>query len=207
MGGIVGAALLRHQGFNPFRLAHNDASLIRMTPERLTLRAAFALGALACALLLAFGYFLQFVKGLEPCPLCLLQRGFFYGVLLVFLIGAVHGPRGKSGGRTTAGGIVYGVLAALVAAGGAAIASRQVWLQHLPADKVPQCGPDLFFMLENFPLSQTLKKLVSGTGECAVVDWTFLGLSIAEWSLACFVVLALYAAWLAWRSSRPAASR
>jgi len=193
MGGIVGATLLRHPRGNPFRLAHNDASPIRMTPERLTLRAAFALGALACALLLAFGYFLQFVKGLEPCPLCLLQRGFFYAVLLVLLLAAVHGPRGK-------GGIVYGVLAALAAAGGAAVASRQVWLQHLPADKVPQCGPDLFFMLENFPLSQTLQKLVSGTGECAVVDWTFLGLSIAEWSLAWFVALALYAAWLAWRS-------
>lgn len=199
MDGIVAAALLRHQQGKPFRLAHNDAPLIRMPPERLTLRAAFALGALACALLLAFGYFLQFAKGLEPCPLCLLQRGFFYGVLLVFLIAAAHGPRGK-------GGIVYGVLGALVAAGGAAIASRQVWLQHLPADKVPACGPDLFFMLENFPLSQTLKRLVSGTGECAVVDWTFLGLSIAEWSLAWFVALALYAAWLAWRSKTAAAS-
>jgi disulfide bond formation protein DsbB len=199
MGGIVGATLLRLQRSDAVRLAHNDAPPTRMTPERLTLRTAFALGASACGLLLAFGYFLQFVKGLEPCPLCLLQRGFFYGVLLVFLIAAVHGPRGKSG-------IVYGVLGALVAAGGAAIASRQVWLQHLPADKVPQCGPDLFFMLENFPLAQTLKKLVSGTGECAVVDWTFLGLSIAEWSLAWFVALALYAAWLAWRSSTPAAS-
>src|SRR5258705_2826728 len=119
MDGIVAAALLRHQQGNPFRLAHNDVPLIRMTPERLTLRARFALGALACGLLLAFGYFLQFVKGLEPCPLCLLQRGFFYGVLLVFLIAAVHGPRGK-------GGIAYGALGALVAAGGAAVASRQV---------------------------------------------------------------------------------
>jgi disulfide bond formation protein DsbB len=94
----------------------------------------------------------------------------------------------------------------LLAAGGAAIASRQVWLQHLPADQVPACGPDLFFMLENFPLAQTLKRLVSGTGECAKVDWTFLGLSIAEWSLACFVVLGLYAAWLALRPRRPAAA-
>jgi len=165
-----------------------------MTPKRITTRAAFALGALACALLLAFGYFLQYVKGLEPCPLCLLQRGFFYAVLAVFLLAAVHGPKGK-------GVIAYGALGALFAAGGAAVATRQVWLQHLPADKVPQCGPDLFFMLENFPLSQTLKKLVSGTGECAVVDWTFLGLSIAEWSLACFVALVLYAAWLALRST------
>jgi disulfide bond formation protein DsbB len=80
--------------------------------------------------------------------------------------------------------------------GGAAAASRQVWLQHLPADKVPQCGPDLFFMLENFPLSRTLTTLFSGTGECAVVDWTFLGLSIAEWSLLWFVALALYFFWI-----------
>ena len=165
-----------------------------MTIIRITSRIAWVLGAAACAALLGFGYFLQFVKGLEPCPLCLLQRGFFYGVLLVFLLGALHGPRGK-------GGIAYGVLAALVAAGGAAIASRQVWLQHLPADKVPQCGPDLFFMLENLPLATTLRKLVAGSGECAKVDWTFLGLSIAEWSLAWFVALALYAAWLAWRSN------
>jgi disulfide bond formation protein DsbB len=162
-------------------------------------RLPFAAATLICTVLLGFGYYLQYVRGLEPCPLCLLQRGFFYAVLLTFLLAALHGPRGK-------GGIAYGVLGALFAAGGAAVASRQVWLQHLPADKVPQCGPDLFFMLENFPLSQTLKKLVSGTGECAVVDWTFLGLSIAEWSLACFVALALYAAWLAWRSSTRAAS-
>jgi len=77
-----------------------------------------------------------------------------------------------------------------------------VWLQHLPADKVPQCGPDLFFMLDNFPLSRTLKTLVSGTGECAVVDWTFLHLSIAEWSLAWFLLLAVSAGWLAINSRR-----
>ena len=72
---------------------------------------------------------------------------------------------------------------------------RQVWLHHLPPDKVPQCGPDLFFMLDNFPLSRTLKTLISGTGECAVVDWTFLGLSIAEWSLLWFGAFLLYFAW------------
>jgi disulfide bond formation protein DsbB len=160
-------------------------------------RAAFGAGALACAALLGFGYYLQHVQGLEPCPLCLVQRGFFYAVLVVCLAAAIHGPSGR--GRT-----VYGVLAALFAAGGAAAASRQVWLQHLPADKVPQCGPDLFFMLENLPLATTLQKLVAGSGECAKVDWTFLGLSIAEWSLGWFVVLALYAAWLAFRRSAAA---
>jgi disulfide bond formation protein DsbB len=163
-----------------------------MRSIRLTSRAAFALGALVCALLLAYGYFLQYVQGLEPCPLCLVQRGFFYAVLVVFAIAAIHGP-----GRT--GKAVYGTAGFLFAAGGAAAASRQVWLQHLPADKVPQCGPDLAFMLENFPLSRTLQSLIKGTGECAVVDWTFLGLSIAEWSLGWFVALALYSAWLALR--------
>jgi disulfide bond formation protein DsbB len=168
-----------------------------MNPLRASPRIGFALAALACALLLAFGYYLQYVKGLDPCPLCLVQRGFFYGVLAISVLAALHGPRGK-------GAIGYGVGVFLVAAGGAAVASRQVWLQHLPADKVPACGPDLFFMLENFPVAQTLKRLVAGTGECAKVDWTFLGLSIAEWSLVCFVALGLYAAWLALRASRRA---
>src|ERR1700704_6505896 len=88
MDGILAVALCRQQPGWPFRLAHNYALAIRMTPKRLTTRAAFALGALACALLLAFGYFLQHVKGLEPCPLCLLQRGFFYAVLAIFLLAA-----------------------------------------------------------------------------------------------------------------------
>jgi len=155
----------------------------------------FFLGALACALLLGFGYYLQYARGLEPCPLCLVQRGFFYAVGVVLIIAAVHNPA-----RT--GVVVYATLALLFAAGGTATASRQVWLQHLPPDKVPQCGPDLFFMLENFPLGQALKKLVAGSGECAAVDWTFLGLSIAEWSLAWFVVLGCYALWLAVRAIR-----
>jgi disulfide bond formation protein DsbB len=163
---------------------------------RLSYRQYFALGALACAALLSFGYYLQYVRGLEPCPLCLVQRGFFYAVLLALLAGALHG---RAPGW-------YGGLASLFALGGAGVAARQVWLQHLPPDKVPQCGPDLYFMLENFPLSQTLRKLVTGTGECAVVDWTFLGGSIAEWSLAWFVALAVYAAWLALRRDARAAS-
>lgn len=166
-----------------------------MLLPRLTTRSAFALAALACALLLGFGYYLQYGRGLEPCPLCLVQRGFFYAVMAVCAVAAIHAP-----GR--GGAMAYAILAALFASGGAAAAARQVWLQHLPPDKVPACGPDLFFMLENFPLSRTLTTLLSGTGECAKVDWTFLGLSIAEWSLGWFVALALYALWLALRRPR-----
>jgi disulfide bond formation protein DsbB len=159
-------------------------------------RTAFGLPALACALLLGFAYYLQYAQGLEPCPLCLVQRGFFYAVMLVFIVGALHAP-----GRI--GAAVYGTLIVVFAAGGAATAARQVWLQHLPPDKVPQCGPDLFFMLENLPLSQTLQKLLHGTGECAVVDWKFLGLSIAGWSLVWFAIFCVYATWLAIRAIRP----
>ena len=164
--------------------------------KKLSTRAGFGLATAVCAGLLAFAYYLQYIQHLEPCPLCYVQRWFFYAMLAVFLVAAIHGR----------GALVYGGLATLFAAGGLAAASRQVWLQHLPADKVPQCGPDLIFMLKNFPLGETLGNLIQGSGECAKVDWTFLGLSIAEWSLAWFVVLAAYALWLGLRRSNSAAA-
>ena len=159
-------------------------------------RVLFAFGALACVALLAFGYYLQYVQGLQPCPLCMVQRGFFFLVMGVFALAALHGR----------GFLIYGILIVLFAAGGAATAGRQVWLQSLPADKVPACGPDLFFMLGNFPLARTLEKLFYGSGECAAVDWKFLGLSIAGWALVWFAAFGAYAAWLALRSPRSAAA-
>ncbi|HWI36190.1 MAG TPA: disulfide bond formation protein B [Burkholderiales bacterium] len=159
-------------------------------------RVGYAIGAVVCIALLGYAYYLQYVKGLEPCPLCMVQRFFFYAVMALFILATLHGPRGR-------GASIYAALITLFAAGGAAAAGRQVWLQHLPPDKVPQCGPDLFFMLENFPLSRTWEKLFYGTGECAQVDWTFLGLSIAGWSLVWFIALAIFA-WVAARRRRPA---
>ena len=158
-------------------------------------RLLYALPALACAGLLAFGYYLQYFDGQDPCPLCLVQRGFYYAVLVVFTIAAIHGH-----GRTAS--TVYCAAAALAALGGFGVAARQVWLQHLPADQVPACGPDLFFMMDNFPLGRMLEKLFMGSGQCAEVSWRFLSLSIAEWSLACFAALALYAVWLAVSAKR-----
>ena len=142
--------------------------------------------------MLGFGYILEYFYGQDPCPLCLVQRAFYYGVLLVFAVAALHSP-----GKT--GHVLYCVAGALFALGGLGVALRHVWLQHLPADQVPACGPDLFFMLENFPLGRMFEKLFMGSGQCAEVTWRFLGLSIAEWSLAWFAALALYAAWLALR--------
>lgn len=159
-----------------------------MTPRRLH----YALGALACAALLGFGYYLQYFEGQEPCPLCLVQRGFYLLVLFPFAAAAVHAP-----GR--GGALAYCGAAATFAVGGFAVAARQVWLQHLPPEQVPPCGPDLYYMLGHFPLARVLEKLFAGSGQCAEVHWRFLGLSIAEWSLGFFLVLALYAVWLAAR--------
>ena len=147
-------------------------------------RLLFAATALACAGLLAYGYYLQYHDGLEPCPMCIFQRLCFMGVLVVCAIGAIHGPRGV-------GRLVYGGLTMLAALVGGGIAARQVWLQHLPEDRVPACGPGLEYMLEMYPLADVIRKALRGSGDCALVDWTFLGLSIAEWSLACFTLIVI----------------
>lgn len=152
-------------------------------------RLGYALGFLACAGLLGFAYYLQYYQGEDPCPLCILQRVAFMALGVIFLVAAVHGP-----GRT--GSMVYGGL--LVAAGsvGAAIAARHVWLQNLPKDRIPECGPGLEYMLKKLPLTQALEKILTGSGECAEVGWTFLGLSIAGWSLVWFVLFGGFALFL-----------
>ena len=160
-------------------------------------RLLYAAPALVCAGLLGFGYYLQYFDNQDPCPLCLVQRGFYYGVIAVFVAAALHTPQ-------KLGHAIYCAAGAFLALGGFGVAARQVWLQHLPKDQVPACGPDLFFMMENFPLRRILEKLFLGSGQCAEVNWRFLGLSIAEWSLACFAALALYALWLMF-SQRPLA--
>ena len=156
-------------------------------------RALFGAAAAACLLLLANGYYLQYFQDQDPCPLCLVQRGFYYACAAVFVTAAIHGS----------GAMAYSIAASLLALGGAGVAARQVWLQHLPADRVPACGPDLFYMVQNFPLVRTIEKLFTGSGQCAEVKWRFLGLSIAEWSLACFLALALYALWVGFRRRSP----
>lgn len=142
----------------------------------------FTLIAFTCAALLGFGYYLQYGAGLEPCPLCILQRAAFFFVLLAGTAAAIHGP-GKTGAR------IYGGLIAAGALIGGGIAARQVWLQHLPPEQVPECGPGLDYLLDVFPLAEALRMVFTGSGECAEVDWTFLSLSIAEWSLIWFGLL------------------
>ncbi|HAZ61316.1 MAG TPA: disulfide bond formation protein B [Gammaproteobacteria bacterium] len=134
--------------------------------------------------LLGFGLYLEHWEGLDPCPLCIFQRLAYLAVGVVALLAGLHGARGVF--RR-----VYAALLLLGSLAGAGLAGRQVWLQHLPPDRVPECGLGLEFMLETNPLWEVIATVLKGTGECAVVDWTFLGLSIAEWSLGCFLLFAL----------------
>ena len=125
---------------------------------------------------------MQYYEYQNPCPLCILQRVAYIAMMAVFLVGAMHGPR-------RVGAYCYSALLVVIASVGAAIATRQVWLQHLPKDKVPECGPGLEYMLNRFPLMQAFEKIFRGSGECAEVGWTFMTFSIAEWSLVWFVLL------------------
>jgi len=152
-------------------------------------RLGYAAGFLVCAGLLGFAYYLQYYQGQDPCPLCILQRVAFMALMTVFLIAAIHGP-----GR--GGAAAYGALLLLAAAVGAAIAARHVWLQHLPKDRIPECGPGLEYMLRKFSALKALEKILAGSGECAESGWRFLGVTIAGWSLLWLVLLGVFAIYL-----------
>lgn len=143
----------------------------------------FLLGFVGCVFLLSMGAYFQFVGGLDPCPLCISQRIAILLTGLVFLIAAIHNP-GQSGVT------VYAISGMITALCGAAISTRHVWIQHLPPDKVPECGPGLEYVLQNFPLFETVKLMLNGTGDCAKVDWTMLGFSMPAWTLVAFLMLA-----------------
>ncbi|PHS68522.1 MAG: disulfide bond formation protein B [Methylophaga sp.] len=148
----------------------------------LSSRSIFLLGFLFCALMLGIAGYFQFIDHLEPCPLCILQRVFTLLVGAVMLLAVLHDPKGIGIG-------IYGLLSGLLALIGAGISARHVWLQNLPEEQIPTCGPGLNFILDNFPLSDAINMVLRGSGECAEVLWTFLGLSIPAWTLLAFVLL------------------
>ena len=130
---------------------------------------------------------------LEACPLCMTQRVFVVGWGVIALLAFVHNP-GNMGNR------IYAGLCALMAIGGGAVAGRHVWLQHLPEDQVPACGPPLEYMLETLPFTETISLVLMGDGNCAETMWTFMGLSIPEQTLILFVVASLICLWQTFRS-------
>jgi len=145
-------------------------------------------GFLACVAMMGFALFSQHVLLLDPCPLCIFQRVAVILLGLVLLLAALHNP-GQRSAR------VYAVLVAIVAAGGAAVAGWHVRLQNLPADEVPSCGPGLGYLVDNFPLSEAIRLIFKGSGECAEIAWRFLGLSMPTWVVISLLGLGIAGVW------------
>ncbi len=145
--------------------------------------------------LLGYALYTEHYLGLVPCPLCLTQRFFFALTGLVALIALLHNPRSWAAR-------LYGLLLVICAGLGAGVAGRQVWMQFLPEDQVPACGPTLEYMLDAFPFSEALKLLFMGDGNCAEVHWTFLGMSMPTWALIWFVFFVLLGLWQLLRQPR-----
>lgn len=163
-------------------------------PFAWSFRAQFLSGFVLCGALIAYALYVQFGMLMLPCPLCILQRVAFGAMGLVFLAGGLHAPKGRVGRAA------YGVLAFIPGAAGAGVAAYHVWLQSLPPGQVPLCsGMGLDYMVESMGLIGALAKVFEGSGECAKVDWTFLGLSMPFWTLVWFVGLALGALWAGFR--------
>ncbi|MGJ7544180.1 disulfide bond formation protein B [Variovorax sp. LT1R16] len=156
-------------------------------------RRALALICLACVAMLAFGMYLQHVVGLEPCPMCIVQR---YALVLLAVFTGLAALSGKPVVQKTAA-----ALALVTAVGGAYTAARQSWLQWYPPE-FGSCGRDIYGMIETFPLQRAIPMIFRGSGDCTKIDWTFLGLSIANWSFVCFVGFALLLTVLLFRRAR-----
>ncbi len=162
-------------------------------------RRVLATVAAACFVMLAFGLYLQHVVGLNPCPMCIVQR---YALLMVGLIAGLTALSGRR--MVLASG---GVLMLLMAGFGGFTAARQSWLQWYPPE-ISSCGRDFYGMIETFPLQRAIPMIFKGSGDCTKIDWTFLGLSLANWSFLWFSLFALVALTLIYRiTSRPYSAR
>jgi disulfide bond formation protein DsbB len=169
-----------------------------MLPDWLTRRTGNFLGLLACAGLIAYALYAQYVTGLEPCPLCILQRVSVITAGLLFLVALLHNP-GDIGAR------VYGVLIDLSALLGILVAARHIWIIAQPPGAVAECGASLEYMMDVLPLHEVLGKVLTGSGECAKIDWQFLGLNMPTWvlmALLCVGFWGLLVNWFAPRARR-----
>jgi disulfide bond formation protein DsbB len=154
-----------------------------------TRRKLFLTGFLISVLIIVYVLYTQYVLGLEPCPLCILQRVAVIALGISFLLLALRPPQRKQSKFLTS------ILLVMISSAGAGIAARHVWLQNLPPDKVPGCGPGLDFMMANFPLSDVLEMVFSGSGECAEISWSFAFLSMPAWALIWLIVLGSFGIW------------
>lgn len=164
-----------------------------MLSRFISVRQTLLVICIGCVALLAYGLYLQHVVGLEPCPMCIVQR---YALVLVALLAGLFAAAQRKGLH-----IAGAALLILVAGFGAFVAARQSWLQWYPPE-VSTCGRDFYGMIETFPLQRAIPMIFKGGGDCTKVDWTFLGGSIANWSFLCFGAIMLLSLWLVWRSGK-----
>ena len=155
----------------------------------MTRRNLLLTGFLFSVLLIVYALYTQYVLGLAPCPLCILQRVAVIALGLSFLLLALRPPQRKQSK------FLASLLLVMISSAGVGIAARHVWLQNLPPDKVPGCGPGLDFMMANFPLSEALEMVFSGSGECAEISWSFAFLSMPAWVIIWLIFLGSYGVW------------
>ena len=170
----------------------NNPTLNKLLQTRLIYLYIF----LFCVTLLGIAMYMEKVMMMEPCPLCMTQRFFFVLAGLTSLMAFIHHPKGT-------GKLIYGFLAALFAVAGGGFAIRQIWLQHLPKDQVPACGPSVAYMFQELPLTEALATMFTGDGNCAEIAWQdpIIGMSIPQWSLVGFIALAGVCVWQALRKA------
>jgi protein dithiol:quinone oxidoreductase len=148
-----------------------------------------------CAALIGYALYAQYFQGLEPCPLCILQRVAVMVAGVLFLLAALHDP-GDRGARG------YGVLIDLAALAGIGVAARHMWIMAQPPGSVAECGASLDYMMDVLPLHEVLAKVLSGSGECAKLDWEFAGLNMPTWVLMSLVVLGTWGLAVNWFGRR-----
>lgn len=165
----------------------NALSSLYLFVRRLSFRQIMVMLAVGCVIMLCFGYYLQHIVGLEPCPMCIVQR---YAMILIAMWAAIASATSVKGVQISASSLTI-----VTALGGAFVAARQSWLQWYPPE-IASCGRDIYGMIETFPLQNLVPMILKGSGDCTKVDWTFLGGSIANWSFLCFCGIALVAFWI-----------
>jgi protein dithiol:quinone oxidoreductase len=153
-----------------------------MRPNRRLFNAA---GALACFAMLGFALYAQYVLHLEPCPLCMFQRITILALGVCFALAALQHPRSW-------GAYLYAFLIALAALATIGVAARHLYVQSLPPGSIPACGAPLEALLKMFPVTEVIRKVLRAGGECALVNWSFLGLAMPGWVLLCAAVLGAF---------------
>ncbi|MBT6211477.1 MAG: disulfide bond formation protein B [Woeseia sp.] len=145
-------------------------------------------GFLSCAGLMAYALYAEHVLYLMPCPLCVFQRLAVISLGIIFLLVAMHNPAGK-------GRYAYATLLLLAAGAGVSVAGWHIWIQNLPADEVPSCGPGFNYIMDTFNFGEALRMIFTGSGECASIDWSFLGLTMPTWVVISVSIIAVAGLW------------